>query len=805
MKLLIILSSLLIISISSFAQTVISGNIKDQAEDPVPFAFVTIITSDSAHKNMAAKIADTSGKFELTLKDKGQYIIRVTAVGFEEIKKNISVDKNNPVRLDFVMKKLVNNLNDVTVNAKLPMVEKKIDRIVMNVDNNPLATGKSSMETIGLAPGILVYNNQILLNGIPVSRIMVNGKMLQLTGESLNNYLNSLRSDDIKSIEIMAHPPAEYDAEGAGGIINIILKKGRETGLNGSVYGNFSEMKKYFNFPGTSDGLQLNFKKGKVGLFANYDYNYNKHFQFLKQNRSFSNNGIYTATDSANKHSLSNDIHAGMTYDITDKQYLAIDYTGSFSNDVENWVAKSIVSYPSNPANNIRSKGTFPNVWNGKYNDIGINYHIQTDTLGSSFTLLSDYTHNSNQVNNSVTSTTIENNIATDTAYKNFTPSIAKIFTADAKYLKVFNAESNLSFGAKLSSTNINNMANFQYQSPYGSEWIDSKDQNFIYNYKENIIAGYLNYKGNILKTDVQIGLRGENTHYTGILYDTSYVKTGKNYFGLFPSLFLKRNLNKAADESLTFIYTRRLSRPSFDNLNPHVVYVDNYTTGRGNPYLQPEYDNSYGLDYTLKNKYTFTANYFYANDVIINGIHPVSGSPDQMTQQPVNSGTSSKWMLSAYIPINLTKWWTTQEYVEYDYRHMNAPGAFNFSKNLVTLSTNMQFNLGKDFTASLHAFYLNSIISNNAILDHIGGMDIAMQKKFLNKHLTLKAALDDVFSSENNVKGTFYYTNFNLNFSDIERRQKFTLGIAYNFDLGKSFKSHKIESSNEEEQSRLK
>lgn len=804
MKILLVLCSLFSLSISGFSQTVVSGNIKDQTGAPVAFAFVTIITSDSSHKNIAAKIADTSGKFEITLKDKGRYVIRATAVGFDETRKNISVNQTSS-QVDLIMKKSINNLHDVTVNARRPIVERKIDRLVMNVENNPLATGKSSMETIGLAPGVLIYNNQILLNGIPVSKIMVNGKMLQLSGDNLTNFLNSLRSEDIKSIEIMTHPPAEYDAEGAGGIINIILKKGGQTGLNGSIYGNFSEMSKYFNFPGTSDGAQLNFKKGKVGLFANYDYNYRKHFQYLTQSRSFSNNGTYTAEDNANKHSSSNDVHTGLTYDITDKQYLAIDYTGSFSNDAENWIAKSKVTYPTNPTNNSTSNGSFPNVWSGKYNDVGLNYHIQTDTLGSSFTLLSDYTHNANQVNNSVTNTTITNDISTDTAYRNFTPSVAKIFTADAKYLKVFNAASNLSFGAKISSTNINNEANFQYQSPYGSPWINSNDQNFIYNYKENIIAGYINYQGKILNTIVQAGLRGENTHYSGTLYDTAYAKTGKNYFGLFPSLFLKRNLNKAGDESLTFIYTRRLSRPSFDNLNPHVVYVDNYTTGRGNPYLQPEYDNSYEVNYTLKNKYTFTANYFYAKDVIINGIHPVAGSPDQMTQQPVNSGTSDKWMLSAYIPVNITKWWTTQEYAEYDYRHLNAPGAYNFSKNLVTLSTNMQFDLGKNLTASLHAFYLNSIISNNAILDHISGMDIALQKKFFNKRLTLKAALDDVFSTENNVKGTFYYTNFNLDFSDIERKQKFTLGIVYNFDLGKAFKSHKIESSNEEEQSRLK
>ncbi|MDE1193523.1 MAG: outer membrane beta-barrel family protein [Arachidicoccus sp.] len=785
----------------AYSQNIIKGKLTDSHNSPVAFAFITLLQNDSSRKAVAAKIADSSGNYVLEVKEKGNYILHATAVGYEETRDTIVVN-NSSEEINLTMKKSENNLHEVSVSSQKPFVERKIDRLVMNVENNPLTAGKSSMETMELAPGIVIFNNQIMLNGIPISKIMVNGKMLQLSGQSLTNYLNSLRSEDIKSIEIMAHPPAEYDAESSGGIINIILKHQTQAGLNGSVYGNFVQGKEY---PGTSEGAQLNFKKGKIGVFANYDYYYQKYYQNLSQTRSFTDGGIYTAADNAIKHESDHDIRTGLTYDITSKQYLAIDYTGSFGNDVENWTALSNVNYPSNPINNSTSSGLFPNVGKGKYNNFGLNYHLQTDTLGSTFTLLSDYTHNSSEVNNSVTSTTVANGISTDTAYKNYTPSTAKIFTADAKYLKVFNTKNSLSFGAKISSTSIDNEASFQYQSPYGSEWMNNIPQNFIYDYNEHIVAGYMNYQGKILNTDVQAGLRGENTNYTGKLYDTSYAENGKKYFGLFPSLFLKRTLNKAGDESLTFIYTRRLSRPSFDNLNPHVVYIDNYTTGRGNPYLQPEYDNSYELVYTLKNKYTFVTNYFYATDVITNGIHPVAGSPDQMTQQPTNSGTSSKWMFNAYIPIKITKWWTTGNYAEYDYQHLNAPGAYNFSKNLITLSTNMQFTLAKDFTASLHTFYVNKIIEGNAVIDHLTRTSIGLQKKFFKQRLILKASADDVFNTGKTVSGTFYYTDFNLNFQNRQQWQKFTLGFVYNFDLGKAFQSHKVENSNDDEKSRLK
>ena len=514
--------------------------------------------------------------------------------------------------------------------------------------------------------------------------------------------------------------------------------------------------------------------------------------------------GIYTAADSAKNHFGSNNIRAGITYDITDKQYVAVDYTGNFSSSGQNFYAISQINYPQNPSNNSISGGWFPNNWNGRYNNVGLNYHLQTDTLGSTFTFLSDYTHNYSYVNNSVTNTTTTNGAAFDTAYKNNTPATSKIFTAEAKYLKKFNAVSNLGFGGKISSTNINNQAFFQYQSPYGSDWLNSTNQNYVYDYIENIIAGYVNYQGRILKTDVQVGLRGENTNYTGKLTDTAYNKSGKNYFGLFPSVFLKRNLDSAGNHSLAFNYSRRISRPSFWDLNPHVVYVDNYTIGLGNPYLQPEYDNSYEISYTLKNKYILTVNYTHAGDVITNGTHPYAENQEIIVQQSTNAGYTNKWLVSAYLPINITKWWTTQEYIEYDNMHVVNPGAYNIQKNLVTLNTNMQFTIAKDFMATFHAFWANQFIFANAVLGSFGTADIGLQKKFFKQRLTLKASMNDIFNTQK-TKGTFYYNNFNLNFDGKEQTQKFTLGIMYNFDLGKAFKAHNIESSSQDEKSRLK
>jgi outer membrane receptor protein involved in Fe transport len=784
---------------SIHAQNIVKGKVTDNRGAAVAFAFVSVQKNDFAKQSIAQKITDSAGNYQLEIINKGNYILQVSAVGYNDAAKNISVT-NDETEANISIEKTDNKLSDVVVTTKKPLMEKKIDRFVMNVDNNPLTAGKSAMETLQLAPGVVIYSGQMMLNGMPISRVMVNGKMLQLRGNDLTNYLNSLRSDDVKSIEIIAHPPAEYEAEGSGGLINIILKKNAKAGLTGSVYANYVQGK----YAATNEGAQLSFKQGKVGLFANYSFYKGQNFQYLNQNRNIQTDGIYTAADTAKKHYEYNNIHTGITYDISDKQYLAVDYTGSFSSDKEDWYTFNRINYAQNPNNNTVSNGFFPNNGSPRYNNVGLNYHLQTDSLGSSFTFLSDYTHNYSSIINSVFSNTTIGGTATDTSYRNNTPATSKIFTAEAKYLKLFKDASTLGFGGKLSATGINNQATFQYQSPFGSNWLNSEVQNYVYDYNENILAGYVNYQGKIFKTNVQLGLRGENTHYTGKLYDTSYSENGRNYFGLFPTVFLKRNLDSAGNHSLSFNYSRRLSRPAFWQLSPHVVYVDNYTIGAGNPFLQPEYDNSYELSYTLKNKYIFTVNYTHAGDIITNGMHPGTDNPEIIMQQPTNAGTMQKWMITAFLPINITKWWTTQEYIEYGNKHLHNPGAYDIQLNSILLNTNMQFTIAKDFAATLHAYWFNKYNFSNAVLGYSWIADMGLQKKFLNQRLILKASMDDVFNTHT-MKGTFYYNNFNLNFISREQTQKFTLGVTYNFNAGKIFKAHKIESSNEDEKSRLK
>jgi hypothetical protein len=771
----------------------IEGKVTGENAHPVPFASVVILKDTSA---IAEKISAEDGSFKISLPRPGNYNIKVSHASYNDFSREMTVQASLDAGA-IVLSKKENQLGAVTVTAKKAFITKKIDRIVMDVQNNALAGGKSSLELFQLAPGVFVNDGKISINGNPGTRVMVDGKMLQLSGDDLTNYLSSLRAEEIQSIEVIAHPPAGYDAEGSGGYLNIVLKKQRNAGFNGSVNAGYTQGR----YANTNEGIQLNFKKDKLALFANYSFDKTKNYEDSKFSRLINDSIQYRSQTNRINNYTSHRVHVGGTYDISNRQYVALDYTGSFTSGEAGYNSIINVTHPT-VSNNQTVIGSYPRKNSRNYHNVGLNYHANLDSIGSTFVLLSDYTKTDSKVIASATSNfyNYENDFLRDTVFRNHTPSSAKIYTVDAKYTKAFTRTSLLSMGAKLTETSIGNEATYENFSD--SKWTEKSDLNYVYNYKERIVAGYVNYSGRIAKMDVQLGLRGEYTHTSGDLV-TSNIVTTRNYFNLFPTAFLKRSVNKQGNSFLTFYYGRRISRPSYSDLNPYEFYADNYSIGRGNPYLKPSFTHSFELGYTLKNKYTITASYDKQNDMI--GQYAIQSPADSLitiyTRE--NFGKRTNAAIAIYTPVFITKWWSWNNNFIIRREKLSMQD-IEIKKTIFTLQSNQVFNLPRQFSINLNASYFSNIISGNFLFDHVFTMNAGVQKRFLKNKLIAKAALNDIFNS-NRLNGNIYYSSVNIGRMEQRRQTRtFNLSLVYNFDLGKSFKMKKIETSSAEEQSRL-
>lgn len=775
----------------------IAGRVMDENSKPVAFASVVVyMQGDGLKKPVTGKITAEDGSFKLAVNNAGNYVIKVTYTSYADFTQEIQVA--SAISLEpIILRRRENQIAEVSITAKAPVIIKKADRIVMNVQNNAVAAGKSSLDLMNLAPGVFVNNGSISINGNPGTRVMVNGKLLQLSGNDLTSYLNSLRSDEIQSIEIIAHPPAEYDAEGSGGFINIILKKQKQAGFNGSVNLGYTQGR----YANTNEGIQLNYKKNKLALFATYSFDKTKDYEDSKFSRIIEDSIHYNSSANRINDYKANRVHVGSIYDINSKQYIGLDYTGAFTNGSAPYNSTINIGYP-NTVNNQIVGGSYPQSNSKKYNNIGLNYHIALDSVGSRFVFLFDYTHNDSKIFSSAQSNFYDNNstFLGDTSFRNHTPSKAKIYTADAKYIKAFNKASALSLGAKYTSTRINNSAT--YEGFDNNTWVNAPDLNYIYDYKENIVAGYVNYNAKILNTDVQLGLRAENTNTEGIL-TTSDIDTRRNYFNLFPTIFLKHGVNRDNSNYITLYYGRRIERPSYNDLNPYEFYADNYTIARGNPFLTPSFTNSFELGYTLHNKYSITASYD-KQDAMIAQYATQSPTDSLVTVYThANFGKRTNASVALYAPISITDWWSSSNNISVRRERIAMPD-LEIKKTIFSVQSNQSFTLPGQFSADVNAIYFSNILAGSFLLDHIFNLSAGIQKKLLKNSLTVKAAMNDIFNT-NKFYGNVYYSNNNIGMMKQRRQtQTVNLSVIYNFDLGKSFKMKKIESSNAVERGRL-
>ena len=288
---LLTLLSVMFLILTSYANEIeisnVSGNISS-GDKAIEGATVKLLaaTDSSAIKTT---FSDRSGSFHFQEQREGKYLVSVQFVGFAtyysevfELNEETFFYQLRPVKLAIASQQL----NAVTVTSKKPFIEQKIDKTVVNVDASPTNTGLTALEVLEKSPGVTVdKDGNVSLKGKQGVLILIDGKPTYLGSADLANMLRNMASSNIDQLEIMTNPPAKYDASGNSGIINIKTKKSKIKGLNGSVTAGAGMGQE----PKANESFSLNYRSGKVNVFGNYSYNWNKGIQQLDLNRNFRN------------------------------------------------------------------------------------------------------------------------------------------------------------------------------------------------------------------------------------------------------------------------------------------------------------------------------------------------------------------------------------------------------------------------------------------------------------------------------------------------------------------------------------
>lgn len=721
--------------------------------------------------------------------------------------KSIKIAKDsNEIKKSLISTDSVHQLKQVVVSSKKPLFEVKIDKTVINVDAAASNAGANVIEVLEKSPGVYVdKDGNISLKGKSSVLVLIDGRPTYLSPADLYNYLRSLPSTAVDQIELMTNPPAKYDAAGNAGLINIKTKKNKTVGLNGSYNGSLGQGVYHRN----SNGLNLNYRKNKLNVFSNLSYSNWEGYNSLVALRKYKdqNKNVIAIFDQAsyskNEEKDNLNFKTGFDYSLNKKTNLGIVISG-FSNPESQ--KNNNISMLKNGSNKTDSIINSENNFSVNWENVSANFYLQHkfDTLGkeinfdidaSNFT--SDgYSQLSNQMFNA------DNSIRYEEQLLGAFPIGIKIASFKTDFAQPLSNKGKFEIGVKSSVVQTTNEANF-FIIENGIKIPDFNKTN-SFDYKENINAGYVNFSRELNKWGFQLGLRAENTNATGyqkgneLRLDSSFNRT---YTNLFPTSYITYKSNEKNEFALNF--GRRIDRPSYQDMNPFVFYVDKYTYNKGNPFLQPQLGNNFELAHTYNQFLTTTINY-----TVVNRIFQQSFIQDGFATivQTTNIGTKTNFGIASNIQLAAKKILTSNIYLAYthdNYKGNVAGDPLDLSADMYLISVNNQFKFEKGWTAEISGWYRTKGIEGQIIVNPLSQVNLGVQKQVLKNKGTLKLGIRDLFLT-NFPKGVFSFSNTEANFSN--QRDSRILSLSFTYRFGKNFNTNTRKTSGaEDEKSRVK
>ncbi len=801
------------IGMCSQAQTTptgkVSGSIKDGGQQKIIDAASVSLLKAKDSSLVKAAITDKEGNFIIENVKEGSYLVLATSVGHSKTYSNVFSISPEQLTVNVGVLQLIpqdKNLAGVTVVVKKPFIERKIDRTIVNVDAAISNAGTTALEVLEKSPGVTVdKDGNISLKGKAGVTIMLDGKPAYLSGQELTNLLRNMPSGNLDQIEIMTNPSAKYDASGTAGIINIKTKKNKQKGFNGSANTNYGQGV----YARNNNSLNLNYRNGKFNLFSNLGASFDRNFQELYILRKFKNNsGVVNRIFEQNafmgrkNHNYNGKI--GVDFYASKKTTIGVVLNGSSALQQQNSLNTTYFYDGIQTLDSVAvAKNDEKSPWeNGSIN---LNFRHTFDSTGKELTMDADYVRYQSGKTMGLLNKYYANswqqsggdNLVGDL------PTDVNIYTFKMDYTQPLKKGIKLETGIKAGYVNTDNTAG--YFNVIGNvKKVDYTKTN-RFQYKENINAAYLNLSKEIKKWGLQGGLRVENTNNSGHQFgnplkgDSSFKNS---YTGLFPNVFVSYKVNDK--NQLSVNYGRRIKRPDYEDLNPFLFFIDNYTYEQGNPFLQPSIANTFEASHTYKEFLTTSVNYTHTKGLFAEVFEP-NGNAIVVTRR--NFGSTDNASLSVNAQIQVTKWWMAIPYTEFNYSSYKgafASGNININATYFMANVTNQFTFKKGWSAEVSGFYRTKGIEGQILIFPLGQVSGGLQKQVLKKKGTVKLNIRDAFRTMR-PRGEINIQSTEASFKQNRDSRVVTLSLNYRF--GKPIKGVKTRKSGGagDEQNRVK
>jgi hypothetical protein len=549
-----------------------------------------------------------------------KYLVEVSCMGYISEFKTVNV-ADKPVTVFIPLKKQAANLKEVVVVSRKPLLRQEGDKTIVEAGVLS-ASSTNAFEMLEKTPGTIVdQDGYVYLNSMTPASVYINGQEIKMGSQELASLLKSLPSGSISRIEIIRTPSARFDAAAAGGVVNIVLKRGVKLGTNGSINAG------YFQgvYSTKTAGINFNTANGKLSSYINYQFSKRNNYEELISLRT-----VRTDTSVLNQEafttypSSSNFLNGGITYTIGKK--LSIGYDQRISYTLNNNYTTNVTSITkaAPPATLGKNDADIHNDNKSLYNGSTVSSRIKIDTLGSEWSTEIGYNYYRNDNMQNYTSTF---SIPLKPDLQGYGDIVNKrniwVTQSDLilKSLNNYTIES----GIKYTINNTRNNAIYFYRNGNTAPWITDNYQTNSFRYTEKITAIYMQVSRTLKGFTIKPGVRMEVTDIRGhqlIPKDTTFSLRRTD---LFPYIFISHKLFKMFDTDIigNIVFRKSIKRPFYELLSPSPRYVDQYLYDVGNPSLKPQFTTNYEFNASFSGFPVFAIGYNVAKDVFANVIYP--------------------------------------------------------------------------------------------------------------------------------------------------------------------------------------
>lgn len=754
----------------------VQGQVVNTQKQPVEFMDV-YLTNDT-HTTLSHAYTDSLGHFILKA-EQGNYSLNIAYFGHDLFTKSIDLTKN--MNLGILVIDTVFVLEEVSIKTPGNLVHQQGDKLFFDIENSSLATGYNGKDILRRSPKIQISSDGSIQVRKKEMQIQVNGRAINMNQEDLNNYLESLGSEDIKRVEIQDVGDGSTEASNNGGVVNIVLKKGRY-GFRGVIKTGVTYYKPtYHNYFGDANlaygqntwNAYVISGTGKNNTKGTYD----NQFDYEGYQRQQEQQGEFLQNNSHYQ------IRTGMMFYPNKKHEFGVEF---FLKKEKDWftdyqlikIYKPLLDVDGE-TNSITNDATVMGYFT-------VNYLYAIDTLGSHIKFIGDYGQNKMNRDNRGSIKYSLGDIA-NSSFLFDTRILSGYSTGQVDWLQNLKPGWKLSTGAKWNHIIRHNELNtYEKKDNY---WLAKPNEMEDFDHSEDIFAVYTSIEKSFNTMHyVKVGGRGEFTSTKGWnkMNGTNFTK---HYMDIIPSLFYKYTTNNKSFLSLS--YRGSINRPSFRDLTPFVIKQNDFLFQKGNPDLTPQYN--YRVDFTYglrKNEFSLFTR--FSTD-LIQQRYFVKDNVNYV--QPLNSGKERNMGIDHTYAGNIMSWLYTNisSGVSY-YRFKSAE--LEVSRPTFYNYIYIQAKLAQNFIIELFSNYDYKSQYRNTVGAYQYGLDISIQKRMLKNQLILKFSIIDIANTrrDNNVST---YTDFAFKFYQKRITRGILFSIQYTFENQSKIKYSTIESDN--------